>query len=533
MLTLLPALILLVTALAVIVIHRMRPNLGVAWFLSVTATVVSLGLFIFYHWHTPGGLIFDHWLPVTAESPQILFQLDAVSWSYGISLLSLLLAILLTAPVRLQYKSNPITWAGNLGIAGAALLGVLSASPLTLVLTWTILDLLDLITTLSYSTGSRTSRSAIVLFLFRLAGTFLVFWAMGLSRVYGAELQFESADPRAAFFLLLAVGLRLGVLPLALPFSQEVLRRRGIGTMLRLAAPASSLGVIAHLSSTIVPTSISRLLLALVGLSVIYGAWMWLSADDEVEGRQYWILALAGMAVGSAIRGQPQASLAWGVAMILSGGLLFLYSTRPRMAIFLPALGLLGLTGLPFTPAASGWKGLIVLPFTLPDLFFLVAQSLLLLGYLRHFLRPGDAPSEVERWQQVTYYQGLMILILSGWMIGIFGFAGSFSIGYWWASMIPALVVLLSVGMYLFLKRKGFKLNQLQGSWLVKVGSRAVGMLTSILRLNWLYALFWQVFTWLGRLVQLVTNMLEGAGGVLWVFVLLVLIITFLQVGAP
>lgn len=533
MLTLLPALILLVTALVVIVIHRLRPNLGVAWFLSVAAAAISMGLMIFYHWHEPGGLTFDRWLPVTQQAPQILFRLDAVSWSYGISLLGLLLAILLTAPVRLQYKSNPITWAGNLGIAGAALLGILSASPLTLVLTWTILDLLDLVITLSSSAESRTSRSAVVFFLFRLAGSFLVFWAMGISRAYGAELQFSSADPRAAIFLLLAVGLRLGVLPLALPFSQEVLRRRGIGTMLRLSAPAASLGVIAHLSATVVPASISRLLLALVGLSVIYGAVMWLAAGDEVEGRQYWILALAGMAVGSAIRGQPQASLAWGVAMILSGGLLFLYSTRPRWAIILPALGLLGLTGLPFTPSASGWNGLIVLPFTLPDFFFLAAHSLLLLGYLRHFLRPGDAPSEVERWQQVTYYQGLAILILAGWLIGIFGFSGSFSIGYWWASMIPALIVLLSVGMYLYLKRKGFELSQFQGGWLIKLGIRVGNILSTILRLNWLYSFFWKVFNWLGRLIQLVTNMLEGAGGVLWVFVLLVLILTFLQVGAP
>jgi len=238
------------------------------------------------------------------------------------------------------------------------------------------------------------------------------------------------------------------------------------------------------------------------------------------------------MAVGAAIRGQPQASLAWGVALVLSGGLLFLFSTRPPISLVLPILGLIGMSGLPFTPAASGWSGMVVLPFTLPDLLFILAHAVLLLGYIRHFLRPGDRPSEVERWTQVAYTIGLFLLAALGWMIGILGWEGSFTVGVWWASAISAILA-ISIGVIFFVFRKqGKDAAKTQRGWFWRVASRVGAVISTVLRLNWLYTFFRIVFGWLQKIIHLMTEMLEGAGGILWVFVLLVLLITVVQASA-
>ncbi len=39
---------------------------------------------------------------------------------------------------------------------------------------------------------------------------------------------------------------------------------------------------------------------------------------------------MASLAVGCALRGSPEGSVGWGVILVLSGALLFLYSSRQR-----------------------------------------------------------------------------------------------------------------------------------------------------------------------------------------------------------
>ena len=81
------------------------------------------------------------------------------------------------------------------------------------------------------------------------------------------------------------------------------------------------------------------------------------------------MIALAGMCVASLIRGYPQASLAWGTALILAGGILFLYTARERLTGFPLAITLLALSGLPFTPSAAAGTAWSSRPSTRRTLF--------------------------------------------------------------------------------------------------------------------------------------------------------------------
>jgi hypothetical protein len=309
---------------------------------------------------------------------------------------------------------------------------------------------------------------------------------------------------------------------------REPIMRRGVSTSLRMAAAASSLVVLGRLPATAVPVDWFPWLLLFAGLAGIYGSVMWLISPDEIQGRPYWMIALAGLAVVSVVRSYSEASLAWGAVMILSGAGLFLYSARERRLLFLPFLGTLALSGLPFTPGGAGWLGLSVLPINFPDFAFLLVHSIVLVGYVRHTLRPEETLSTMERWIKGVYPFGLLLLIVTLWLTAFLGWPGSYGLERWWASL-PS--VMLSFGSWLGLRwlLPWWNNHPGQTAWVLAVGRPVVRVLNGLLRLDWLYRLGGWLYRLTQRFIQAVTVILEGEGGVLWVLVLLALLVSLLQ----
>jgi hypothetical protein len=238
------------------------------------------------------------------------------------------------------------------------------------------------------------------------------------------------------------------------------------------------------------------------------------------------------MAVGSSIRGRPDAALAWGVTVLLAGGVILLFSARRRTIMFIPILALIGLTGLPFTPSASGWDGLIVLPFTLLDIILIVAHSLLLLGFIRHMLSDRTDLGIMDRWIQVMYPFGLLILVVSYWLLGVMGWEGSLTVGVWWGAL--ASVLLATGGLFLLFRYLQAAAGEGASSNWAIVFIRSTGrVLSFIFRLDWVYRFFWSIYALLQRLVRFLTIILEGDGGVLWALLLLALLATLLAAGGP
>jgi hypothetical protein len=436
----------------------------------------------------------------------------------------------LTASARLQHRSNPITWAANLGITGAGMLATLAGTPLALVLAWTAIDVIELAFLLGAAQEKEMSVDAVVAFVVRVTGTLVLMGTMVLSRAGGQDLLLIDPRPDLSLFLLVAAGLRLGVLPVHLPYMREPVLRRGVSTTLRIVAAASSLVMLGRLPATAVPVDWFPWLLLFAGLAGIYGAIMWLVSPNEISGRPYWMIALAGLAVVSVVRSHPEASLAWGSLLILAGSGLFLYSARERRLLFLPAAGLLAFSGLPFTPGGAGWLGLSVLPINLPDFGFLLVHILLLVGYLRHMLRPEESLQSMERWIKGVYPFGLLLLAVTSWLVAFLGWPGSYGLERWWASLGS---VLLAVGAVFGLRwlLPWWAAHPEQTAWVMVAGRPVARVLNSLLRLDWLYRLGVWLYGLAQRFIQALTVILEGEGGVLWVLVLLALLVSLLQSG--
>jgi hypothetical protein len=129
------------------------------------------------------------------------------------------------------------------------------------------------------------------------------------------------------------------------------------------------------------------LLLVLASIAALYASAMWLTGKSQHETLPFWIVALASFAITCALNDRAETSRVWGVALLLSGGVLFLFDPPIRRIRFLPLLGLIGLSALPYTLAASGWNGLLGEKFTLSGAVMLLSHALLVLGFIRTLLK--------------------------------------------------------------------------------------------------------------------------------------------------
>jgi hypothetical protein len=532
MLTLLPIGILLFTTLVILIIRQVRPGYGQAWLVALGGAFLAWCVTLTLRWVPEVSFSALAWLPVAGGDEALSFRIDNQSWAYGFALITLLFGAMLTVPARPQTETMPGIWAASVGITTIGLLAVFSGSPLTLVLAWSILDIAEIVI-LAASLGARKEmRQAITTFAVKVLGTFLVLVAMILSRNFGQLLSFTTVSQEVGIWLLLAVGLRLGVIPLHLPYtkSDDVRLRRELGSIFRLTDAASSLFLLTYLPPTVVKPSLAPYLLFFTSLAACFGAVRWFFSDDVLDGRPYWIISFAGLAIGSAIRGHPEASTAWGLALVLGGGILFLYSIKIKRIVFIPFLAVMGVIGLPYTPAASGMYGLIVLPFSILDIFLLVAHVFLLLGMVKQISMIKEQEIIIERWVFAVYPIGLFLFVLAQWLTIIFGWPGGLVLGNWWASLIS---LVLFIGIVFWLRQRGgWGVDQ----WISSPEQRRFfkqvsGYLAQLLQLDWIYRIIGGLLNGLTRILRFASRILEGDGGVLWALLVLTLIMSLISLG--
>ncbi|MBN2386741.1 MAG: hypothetical protein JXB85_06940 [Anaerolineales bacterium] len=516
MLILTPVIILLLNALLLLIIRITRPNFRHIWLIAAIGSLLAIAGVFLWRIDFPQIYQLPAWQPEAIFRTSPAWIADGLSWPYALALTVLSAAVVWTAVVRIE--PNPMAWAGAFLLSALGILAVAAENPLTLVLVWAAIDLAELITMIRSTNGESQTEGVIVAFSARLAGTALVLWAGMHSIAAGISMDFTSVPAEVGLWLLIASGLRLGILPLHLPYQQETTVRRGFGTSLRLVAAASSLALLARISPSAIDTPLTSILTLLVAVGAVYTGWMWLRASDELTGRPFWVLGMASLAIAASLRANPIGSVAWGSALILGGGILFLYSARQRVLLWLLALGLLGVSALPFTATASGWHsgsttlGLLMLPY-------LPAHALLLAGCIRHALHPGETSFESQqRWIQIPYLFGLALLIGPLIMLGIWGWSGAELIGIWWVAL---LTLGLAAGLVVLADRM-----QVRGG-----AAGSGGRWADILRLNWLYRFLWAGFRLISRASNVITNTLEGDGGILWSLVVLVLLLTLFSSG--
>jgi hypothetical protein len=575
MLILLTIFLLIIIPLVMLILHLTRPKFSIQGFLAVLAVLAGWLIILFAHSDVPKTITLLSWQTAVfyPSSPTLL--VDDISWYFAIAIMTLALSSIVTSIAQLgkslkpdpkqidnkvevievqnqseigtsTKKNSPFTetsstsiwqsWAGILVLTSLGLVAVTAGNILTLIMAWAALDLIELAILLSQILENKSRERIILAFAARMAAIGMVLLASVNLWSKDISLNFYAIDQTTSIYLILAAGLRLGVLPLQVPFIQQLYQKRELGIILRLVPSAASFILLVRVANIGVIGAASPFLLGLSVLVGLYAGINWMAAKDELNGQPYWLLGTASLAIASAILNRPSASIAWSIASLLSGGLIFSMPMRHKNLIPFVLLGFIGFSALPFSPT---WLGTDLYRLTgspsnpiTPSLFFmfpiafLLIQSFFLAGFIRHILR-GVFPTEeqsdlhIERWVWFLYPIGLIFIIVTHYLIGIMLYPILSEIPLTGWIMGAAAVTISGVIWYLSMHFfHGFAhLDQ----------SIKPSAFTYLFSLEWLYHFIWSILRTLTRLSSLISTILEGDGGILWALVLFALIFVFLQ----
>jgi len=505
--------LLFLSILAVIILRLVRPGAPYIWLAMGGVSLAWLSVLLWQlnlPWRSP-----EHLGTLTLFNTAPQFSANSLSWIYALSLSALTAAVILTSPAR-NVPIATTSWPETLVLAGLGLLTVLADNPLGLALAWMSIDLAEF--TIALREHPSLGESVWLTFALRLSATGAVLWAnvVGVSSI-GQAFSLETAPSQAGVLLLTAAGLRLSALPLSFAYHPEQYTlRRGFGTILCMVSAVTGLTVLARTPVTEIDPNWVLPLFGLIAVAALYGGLRWFLAHDELQGRPYWLIGMSALSLTACLSGNPSGSVAWGVALILFGGISMLYSAKQIwLTRVLTTMGLFTLS-IPFTLTASGWQTDLPLPFLFWPLF-VIAHAMLIAGYIRHLLNPAEtALVQLPNWAQVTYPLGLGLIIATILLGSIWGWPGAFLFGTWGT----AIAALFLSGVFFFLSRLPFIASL---AVIVNRPSRLdVVLRISAQGLSFFYQL-------IGEVILYISALLEGDGGLLWTLLLLILLISFLR----
>ncbi len=498
------------SALTVMILRVTPASTRATWLMAVGGAALTLFSVLLWLAFLPIQVSLSAWQPQTLFVETVSFHADGVIFPLAFSVAVLTLAVILTAAAR--SLTNSFFWAGALALGGLGLLSVSANNPLTLALVWSALDFTELLAQLRSVNGASPSERAVISFSVRLLGIWLLLWANFVSAAAGGAFDFESVSASAGLYLILAAGLRLGVIPLRLPYAPESSARRGFGTALRLISAVSSLALLAHLpTGSFASSSLALWMLALTALAALYAGWMWLRAPDELSARPYWVIGASALSIASALNGSSLGVAAWGGALVLVGSSLFLASIRNVWLNRALLFGVWSLSSLPFSLAAAA--NLNQFPSFVP--FLSAAQALLAAGFARHALRPGsrDSLDEQPAWMRSIYLLGASLLILAQLWLSLAAWDGALQVG----APLQALTVVLLTAALIWATPRLRVLNPIRAHWVNSAASRV----------NNLYQSLWGVYRFMERISQTINRALEGESGLMWTLLFLALFLSW------
>jgi hypothetical protein len=520
-----PSFLLIGTAGIIQILHIFRPRFNATWLIAVTGAFLSWISLLFLRFRLPTSLVYLHWDigKIYIDSPALV--IDYSSWSYAFAIATLILAIVLSSPANLQSRMEISSIAGNLAITGLSYFAILASNLISLLIGWAAIDLIEMTALLRNNPESKNNQRIIIGFTSRFLGLILIFWAIVLgSRESGFRTDFANLSSMVGLPVLIGIGLRLGLFPVHLVYSEQTSIRRSQGNLFRFIPPATSLVLLSRIPHDTLSSEMTIIIRLLTMIAAIYGIIRLLSEKRELDTRPYWVIVLSSLAILSTLNGFSMSSVSWGVSMILLGGALYLHDFKSRFIQGLLVIGLLMFTGLPYTPNASGLAGLMGSPSLFIEIISLLIFLPLLVGLFRKISSKANMPAGLERIVYLTYPLSILLLIISYIIIGLFGWRGSRIIGAWPAIITGIVIIVLTILLNKYLSRQIINLKTAITD-LIKKYSFIRQYISTILKFSWVYILFQWIFGVIGRIIDWFTFLLEGESGLLWGMVFLILLI--------
>jgi len=516
--TLAPILVLLFCAALIGVLHIFKRGSSTLWIAAVLGALIAW-VFVFLNYRNfQISISILPWNFVNQYDFSPTIQFNRYSWSYALAIITLLLSSLLISIINDEGK-RWITWILSLILGAFGLWSVLSLNPVTLILAWAAMDIGVFLIVSGFVTNSQARERAVVAFSINILAVLLLTWSTLIEYPLSSEGLPGNQESFVSLLALAVIGLRVGGITIYSPAINDTDFSKSLGSLLHLVPAAAAFALFNTIQVLSYPEGVELALVVAISMIVLINAMSWVWQAKSSRHLTNWIILMAGFSMVSVIRGELEASLVWGVASILSGGILFLASMNHRYLFLLAGIGLINISMLPYTPTWAGTQ-LFATPFYWGLFILLFSHVLILLGYFQIARRLDDRQEKVDRFTWIVYFWGLLLLPLVHLLIGILmrdsamlGFSG-------WLGLLSS-----AAALSIFIVHRYYPKHRIWSFF----GNRFMPRLQKLFDLRWFWRSLWSLYRGFGRAVDLLTKVLEGDGGILWTLLLLVLFITLIR----
>lgn len=506
-------LLIVVTALTLAGLRIFRPTFTYAWPIAVVGSFFAWISTFLWQINSPATLSLSNPGGRKVIEYSLSLAANGLNFPYALGISTLLLAVILVSAMKAR-EANPLGWVSVFFLAVIGLWAILSENPLTLIIAWSALDIAGLISSLNAIDDPELSVRSILAFSSRVVGTGVILWAGVLGFSTGGFSNIQPTMPAIGFLVILGIIIRLGAVLFNIPYSKDPAIRNEYELFYKLLSITSTL-VLLHQINLPNEMDLTRILLLLIiGLIGYFSVINSIRKRTDPISRFNWVTGLSVLAISSTVLGNPAGSVAWGSAILFSGGLLFLNKSRNRILTVFLLVSVYILSSLPFSLTASGW--VVNSTGTLASQLFLVPLlSLIGAGYIRSIAKDEkENLDNYPRWIKIFYPTGLIILSLTGFTLGFFGWDGAGKWNTWLFSVIASgfsvILTLVFLRLPAIIKSDTVK-NPESPPWIKAIRTTFV-----------------EIFYISRRLLDILTNVFEGDGGIIWTILFLVVFISLL-----
>lgn len=527
MLIVLPILILILGGGSIFLIRMFHPGFRFSWVIIAGVCVAAWLLYLICPISQFGNLESQNWLPFSNLVFPLTFRLDQNAWQVAFLMTAFLLTGVISSVVDIPNSSVEETWPTGLFFTALGLLAVCSGDPISLAIIWTILDILEIIIAIKKA----SIKEAIAISLINLAGhlvsTLSIIWIFIINSNGRKIPGFEIATPEIGMIVILAVFLRM--LNIRRGSSQN--RNNDLqGAHQTIQLFISSTAGLCLLLKIPEWPSFDRFIPLLSLLFVAYAfinIFRFQRTTDGLGQKQSLINVLfASMALSIAF-GNATTITSWIGLFLVVGGLIFLFSARSKGLIWIGVLICLAFTGLPFTPFTGIWGGFTGVNMAV--LLLILIHGFTLTGVVKKVLKTNDGLAQKENWVIVIYAFGILLMLISAFLIWLKIPPRPFDEGFWQGGLLAAGTGALLIAIGWVIAKLFKKTNaRLRSN---AVYQRVLTGLRKTVRFTWLKRILNGIFQLFQAITKIFSNILESDGGLFWSLLLLVLIVTLLKIG--
>lgn len=517
MLALIPVFILLGAAVAVTVLQYVPRGTGFAWMVSVAASIAAWIVFIagknslpyMYSTKALSDIAIDIALPA--------FQIDLIIWPMVVSILAVVCGTIISSATRIGQDADSREWASVLILGVFGIAACISQNVITALM---FIGLFDLAEILVHLYSREVEKSDYRLFFWRLVALILLFITFTWNGLDGKkQYEWETLQAIPAQIALVACIIRFGISPI-IPFP-GTLRKRNLGleTAKLLISFIITTSVIVQLPVFAGNLVSKNFLFLYIAISIL------LSIFNLVKGSVDFFPISCQIFGGSFIvveylNGYSASAILFLSAFIPAIFLLIQSFRKGKFALAIGLVGILGFSGLPFTPNNSGLNGLgtgatfygvIFVILTIPFFYWMIRTALTVTDV--------DSPA-TERWAIALAPIGSVVLIASSWIVFFLWQPNAMVLNI----SIQAIIMTLG-GIGLFAAER----LHLFDNQSVKV---AINSTVSNYSKKLHFKKYYSITGW-GAIIEkpflFITRLFEGDGGILWAILCLVLIITIIS----